>query len=104
MKILSLERGQGKTTELIKLSNKNWTYIICLDRKRAEYINNMAMKMNLDIPFPITLNELPLRSNFIQQVLVDDMEDLLQHIIRKPIVYATTSCEITNKIKENIYE
>lgn len=98
MKILNLDRRKGKTTELIKISNKKWLYIICLNRKRAENISNMAMEMNLDIPFPITMDELPLRSNFIKEVLIDDMEDLLQYLIQKPILYATTSCEVTNEI------
>ncbi|MGL5766238.1 MAG: hypothetical protein ACRCX8_11420 [Sarcina sp.] len=98
MKILNLDRRKGKTTELIKLSNKKWIYIICLDRKRAENISNMAMEMNIDIPFPITMEELPLRSNFIKEVLVDDMEDLLQCLVQKPILYATTSCEVVDEI------
>ena len=98
MKILNLDRRKGKTTELIKLSNEKWLYIICLDRQRAEHISNMAMDMKLDIPFPITMRELPLRSNFIKEVLIDDMEDILSCLIQKPVLYATTSCEVVNQI------
>lgn len=56
MKIISKERRSGKTTELIKISNKEWIYIVCADRNRVENIMALARKMNLDIPYPITVN------------------------------------------------
>ena len=94
MKILLANRGKGKTTELIKLSNKEWKYIICSTKNRADNIIKMANKMNLDIPYPITFRELPIRSPYIKEVLVDDFEDLLIYLVGKPISIATTSCEI----------
>lgn len=96
MEILRADIGRGKTTELIKISHDQWKYIICRDRKRAEFIESYARELNIDIPFPITVEELPLRSDFIKSVLVDDIEDVLEYIIRKPIDYATTSCGIEN--------
>ncbi|WP_312286695.1 hypothetical protein [Terrisporobacter sp.] len=98
MKILNLDRGKGKTTELIKVSNEKWIYIVCADRKRAENISRMAMEMSLNIPFPITVNELPIRSPYIKEVLLDDVEDVLTRLIRKPVLIATTSCGIVDEI------
>lgn len=92
-----MDRRTGKITELIKMAHENWLYIICLDRQRAELISDMAKEMGLDIPFPITLRELPIRNPFIKEVLIDDMEDILQTLVQIPIKYAATSCEIINK-------
>lgn len=96
MKIIRGDRGSGKTTELIKKSHDEWKYIICRDRQRVEFIESYARELNIEIPFPIEVRELPLRSNFIKSVLIDDIEDVLEYIIKKPIDYITTSCEIEN--------
>ncbi len=94
MKIIRLDRGKGKTTELVKISNSEWKYIVCKDQQRLNVIKKVASDLNLDIPYPITVSELPLRSKHIESVLVDDIEDVLEYIIKKPIDIATTSCEI----------
>lgn len=95
MKIIRADRGQGKTTELIKKSNKEWKYIVCADRKRVEFIADMAREMGLDIPYPIAIRELPLsQGSFIESILINDIEDVLQYLIGKKVDYITTSCEI----------
>lgn len=94
MKILRKNRGEGKTTELIKKASEERKYIICRDEKRARLIIKIADDLGLYIPFPVTIKELPLRSGFIESVLVDDIEDILEYITGKPIELATTSCEI----------
>lgn len=95
MKIIRAGRGQGKTTELIKKSNEEWKHIICADRKRVKNIVKMAEKMGLDIPYPITISELPLsKGQKMDGVLIDDIEDILQYLIDKRVDYVTTSCEV----------
>ena len=96
MKILRLDRGQGKTTELIKQSSKEWKYIICLNRDRAMLIVKTAEKLGLDIPFPITVGELPIKGRYIKEILIDDFESVLQALIGAKVDIATTSCEIIN--------
>ncbi len=91
----------GKTTELIKKANKEWLYIVCADRQRLQHILDTAKRLKLDIPFPIIADELPLRSHHVKAVLVDDIEDVLYQIIRKPIIMASTSMEI-KEIKNGI--
>ena len=56
-------RGSGRTTELIRMSAENNIYIVCLDRRRALNIAAMAREMGLIIPFPITVEELPIKRN-----------------------------------------
>lgn len=81
MYILVGNRRSGKTSELIRLSHDKWQYIVCKDGQRVDNIVRLADKMNLDIPYPITIRELPLRSKYIKSVLVDDLEDVLKTAI-----------------------
>ena len=94
MKIINLDRGQGKTTELVKISNKEWKYIVCKNQQRLDIIMDVAEKLGLDIPFPITIKELPLKSRFIESVLIDDIEDVLSTLIGKQVDVITTSGEL----------
>ncbi len=89
--IIGGRRACGKTTELIKQSNKEQLYIVCADRNRLNFISRMAREMELEIPFPITVDELPLRSPHIKEVLVDDVEAVLYQLIRKPVSAMSTS-------------
>ena len=58
MKIIRADKGKGKTTELVKISNREWKYIVCRDTQRVDVIVETANKLGLDIPFPITIKEL----------------------------------------------
>lgn len=88
------KRGCGKTTELIKLASVKHLYIVCASRQRVEYVAQLARELELEIPFPISIDELPLRSRHIHEVLVDDIEDVIAALIRKPIKAATTSLKM----------
>jgi len=94
MKIIQAARGEGKTTELVKRSSKERKYIVCKDQQRVRVIEETAKRLRLFIPFPITVAELPLRGVYINSVLVDDIEDVLEYVIGKKIDFATTSCEV----------
>lgn len=82
----------GKTYELIKKSSEEWIYIICANEHQAENISFQAKSMNLNIPYPITVDELPISTNSsIKEVLVDEIEQVLEMFIQKPIIKASTS-------------
>lgn len=91
MKIIGGGRRCGKTIELIKQSHKTGHYIVCSSHSKAQHISQLARHLKLDIPYPVSVSDLPLYSLFIKEVLVDDIEDLLSVIIKKPIAMATTS-------------
>lgn len=74
----------GKTTELIKRSHEEWLYILCANRTMARLIFEQAIDMELDIPFPLILDDLPLRGN-ITGVLVDEVELVLERMIGKNV-------------------
>ena len=71
MKIIRADRGQGKTTKLVKMSNREWKYIVCKDIQRVDVIIDIANKLGLDIPYPITIRELPIsQGSYIKSVLI----------------------------------
>lgn len=86
-------RGCGKTTSLIKRASEENLYIVCASKQRAKYVVDKARTMGLDIPFPITVSELPLHG-YIKEVLVDDSEDVLSALINRKVIGASTSMEL----------
>ena len=56
-KIIVDEKGTGKTTKAIKEAAKTGKYIIVPNRRMAMYTFYMAKEINLNIPFPITIDE-----------------------------------------------
>lgn len=87
------KRACGKTTELIKRASEEFLYIVTVDRHRAHHIAQLARQMELDIPLPVTVQELPLKG-YIKEVLVDDAEDVLTALIGRRVLMASTSMEL----------
>lgn len=94
MEILSMERGSGKTTKLIKISNKTKAPIICRTRKMAKLIKERAKEMGLEIPNPMTIDMYKNEKYRYEKVLIDDIDLVLKMYLNSEIVCATTSCEI----------
>ncbi|GAB3061960.1 hypothetical protein ACFOU0_06010 [Salinicoccus sesuvii] len=84
-------RNKGKTTELIKMSNKDWVYILCPDRGRARLVANMAEDMDLVIPYPLCVDDLPVRGTYIEELLVDEIEAVVYQIARANVKHASSS-------------
>lgn len=93
-KFIIKKKGEGKTTELIKIAAEQGLYIVCLDRERAINIFNVAKQMGCpNIPFPITLDEILLARSQGEmpigafygrskgRVLVDDVEDIMSGLV-----------------------
>jgi len=81
MKVVIGPLGSGKTTELIKMAAEGFYYIVCSHHKEAMNIKQMAKKMELDIPMPITHDEF-IRGEFargrnIKGFLIDNVDHLL---------------------------
>ena len=93
MKIIRTDRGRGKTTELIKQSAKDGSYILCMNKGNARHIYDMAKKMNFNIPYPITVADLPLRG-FKGSVLIDEVDYILPRLIGAEVDIITTSAPI----------
>ena len=101
MKIIRTDRGRGKTTELIKQSARDRSYILCMNKENARYIYDMAREMNLNIPHPITTADLPLRG-FKGSVLIDEIDYILPRLIGTQVDVITTSAPIDTLDDKNI--
>lgn len=102
MDIIIGKRQYGKTTHIIRRSAAEWVYILTSDHKRASEIFNMAKNMNLDIPYPVTLDEylnFGFKGSSIRRdgILIDDADQILQMMFaRVPIKCITISDSDTN--------
>lgn len=97
MKKIIKPRGKGKTTELIKLSAKTNTYILVANMKRQKEVARLADSMNMIIPYPVTLEDYmrtQFRGSFINHILIDDADDILQRFFNTVVIDAITITEV----------
>ena len=97
--IVMTGRRNGKTTDLIYVSAETGMYILCATREQVQHIAKMAKDLGKDIPYPICIEELPLKSRYIDKVLVDGAEDILERFIGKKIERMALNVD-----KEFVYE
>lgn len=84
MKLIKLARRKGKTTRLINKAHNRSIYIVCPNVQRAYDIFEMSQKMNKNILFPITLDELinyGNKGNNVKEYLIDDIDDIATTLI-----------------------
>ena len=104
MKIIAKPRCAGKTTELIKLSARTNTYILVLNRKRQKEVARLADSMNIIIPYPVTLEDYmrtQFRGSFINHILIDDADEILQRFFNNIIIDAITITEVNTNEDSN---
>ena len=90
-----MDRGKGKTTELIKLSAKTGIPIVCATLAQVEVILSKAEQMGLVIVQPIPVCRL--KDYAVSKVYVDDMEYVLSTLLQSKVEIATVSCDIEIK-------
>lgn len=100
MEILNMNRGSGKTTELIKTSSITNAPIICRTRKMAKLIKERAKEMGLEIPNPMTIDMYKNEKYRYEKVLIDDIDLVLRMYLNAEVLYATTSCEVRIPISD----
>lgn len=86
-------RGEGKTTELIKMSYKTGDYIVVCTEARRKAICEQAKEMGLHIPYPVIFEEYQqcrFRGSFVRKILIDDADDMLRHIFKEVEIEAIT--------------
>lgn len=108
MNIIYKSRGKGKTTELIKMSAEKNLYILVADKNRQREVFNLARDLNLNILFPITVEDYfrsdKLRGCFINTILIDDADYVLQQIFNTVVIDTITITDKENKWKKKLYE
>lgn len=83
MKIIFKEPRTGKTTELIKRCAILGGYIVCKDKRNADYIIEMATELGAKIPYPITFDEFLSKRYYgkgVDRFYIDNADMLLQKI------------------------
>jgi hypothetical protein len=87
MKIFSLARGSGKTIRMLYASEFNNAPIVCTLDSQKRYLMDMAKRMELNIPEPISVSDIICnrtegRKFNNKSVLVDEIDDVLREMLR----------------------
>ena len=87
-------RRGGKTVEAIRLAAKTWSYIVCINRKEADRVFDVAQKLGIDIPNPITIEDLIGKRYYakgIRGFIIDTADMCLQFLTPVPIKAITVT-------------
>lgn len=100
MKIICSGRRSGKTTKIIMESARTGHYILVSNKTQARYTFKMARDMDLNIPFPITIEELMIYGVDVtvrrQGILVDEGQHILEKVLDSKINVMTINTEVTD--------
>lgn len=88
--VIGGKRMCGKTTEFIKRASKENLYILCANKTIAKFMFKQANEMGLKIPYPVTVEELPLKG-YMKEILVDEVEMVLAALTGNQIAGMSTS-------------
>lgn len=92
MKKIIKNRGDGKTTDLVKLSAEKQIPIIVHTNGNINYIKNIARELGLNIPNPIHISSLDFEKGMsFNEVLVDEADLVLQELLSFKINTLTMS-------------
>ena len=106
MRVISMPRRAGKTTEAIKLAHETTGYIVCHSIEEARRISGLADELGLPIRLPITYAELiesGMQSAYPNQALIIDNADQFFNWLvkgRHIVVGITTDIDKPNAPKE----
>ena len=84
----------GKTFRAIQESEKTGAVIVCFCREEACRVGDMANKLGMKIPFPVSIDEaLPqnMRGSFYKNLILDNAEMIMERLFHKPILFWTMS-------------
>ncbi|MDO5545190.1 MAG: hypothetical protein Q4F81_05130 [Eubacteriales bacterium] len=84
-------RGSGKTTYLLKMSAATGIPILTANYCRRKLYEDYAKAMGLMIPKPIIYGDQKLMPMICKKVLIDNGEEVINHILRKEI---DVSCDV----------
>jgi len=94
MEIIYGGRGSGKTTKLIQESATTGAVIVCHSQWYIGTILDMAKRSKLEIPVPITYQDLISQrwlGKKIGSFLIDDVDMFIEYVALKPVKICTFS-------------
>ena len=99
MKILSLGRGDGKTTQLVKYAAKNHVMILVGNKTSKYYVEDVAkdLKLNVDVITVYDFNKI--KNKNIYNIVIDDVEFVLSQLLNANINCVSTSCEVVEEVE-----
>lgn len=93
MEVIYKGRQQGKTYDLILKSHQTRYPIVCYLYAQCNHIKNMANRLNINIPEPLTFNDVNNSSPCQMPVLLDNVEDILNTVLVRPVNTFTVTNE-----------
>ena len=98
MKIISNQRGGGKTTKLIEEARKleGYNLIVCIDEREAKRVWENILLEKYELPKPITFREFidgKYLGKNINSFLIDNADLFLQRLSRGVKIHAVTFTE-----------
>lgn len=83
MEICNLERGKGKTTYLVHRSHVTQYPIVCADYTGVGVVKDIAKRIGVSIPEPMTVQELFQNGSLLtsKKVLIDETPMVLQRLL-----------------------
>ena len=93
MRIIQMPRGSGKTYRLVKYSAKHNIPILVRNNADKERYLEIAKAEGLVglMPTPLSLSDLPMQDPVMEEVLVDDIDKMLDHLLG---IYLKTKCAV----------
>lgn len=96
-KLILGDRRSGKTTELIKESARTGAYIVVSCKNEARDVFRLSKELGLNIPYPLTVNEMiyesPSSYIFQKGILIDNLERILCCLFNYITIHtATVDC------------
>ncbi len=93
IRFVSGGRQYGKTTEMIRTAAETNSYIVCPHRQQVLYVQRLAEKLGVNIPFPITWDEFQ-RGQFspmgVRGFVIDDLDQCIEYMARGVPVHAAS--------------
>ena len=90
MKLYVNGRGSGKTMWAMMESARTDVPILVLSRKHKQNIVKMALDFGIDIPEPVTIEDLnAIGKDKVEEVIVDEAQELLQRMLEVKITGLT---------------
>lgn len=84
--------GCGKTTAIIKRCHEYGGYIVCLNAVEAKRVFDLAKKLDMVIPLPLTAQEFiagEYSERGVEQLWIDNADMILEVLCKAPLVGLT---------------
>lgn len=98
MRLYVKGRGSGKTMWAVMESARTNVPILVFSKQHKQNIVKMALEFGIEIPEPVTREQLNERGKVkVQEVIIDEAQELLQRMLEVKIIGLTVNDSEQNK-------